>query len=505
MVHNKQVRNIMPERGKPPKKNRFEPDAGQLARIFESSGITLSPVQTRQFWEYHQLLREHNQELNLTRVHNFHNMVLKLYVDSVLPGHIIELPSPLIDIGSGAGMPGIPLKIAFPHLDIRLAETRQNRVEFLNTALRELKLGKISIVGHGISSSFDMPVNGVITRALEAIPQTLDRISGCLAKGGLAIFMKGPHCREEIESAVARHAGRFRLVKEHSYSIPDSPHERRLVVFQRVDSPPWARKAELAEKDLMRIIESETNETFKDLKKLLTPRGIKKQLRALVSGPKLIQEILELFPDRCVAWISRGDKIPPPESAPSRLAWYQLVPSLFETLDLFGTSSPLLLVKIEETAKWDASEGLPKGCTLFVPFQDPENVGAVIRSAVAFGVTRTVLLAEAANPYHPKAIRASGGMVFRANLLEGPSINDLPADLSIIPLSKEGEDISDFRFPPAFGLLPGIEGPGLPEHLRKTGIAIPIQPGVESLNAVVATAIALFAWAGSKGDKDRPA
>jgi len=488
----------MPGRGKPPEKSRVEPDAGQLARIFTSSGISLSPVQTRQLWKYHQLLREHNQELNLTRLHNFLNMVHKLYVDSVLPGMIMELPSPLLDLGSGAGMPGIPLKIAFPNLDIRLAETRQNRVEFLNMALRELRLGKISVVGHGVNSSFDMPLNGVITRALEAIPQTLERISGCLARSGLAIFMKGPHCDDEIAEAVARFAGRFRLIKDHHYGIPNSPHERRLIVFERTDSPPWARKAEFAGRDMMRIIESETNETFKNLKKLLSPRGIKKQLRALVSGPKLVSEMLDQFPEKCVAWISRGDKSPPPDNAPSRLAWYQLTPSLFETLDLYGTASPLLLVEIEEIARWDPSGGLSEGCTLFVPFQDPENVGAVIRSAVAFGVSRVVLLSQAASPYHPKAIRASGGMVFRANLLEGPSIDDLPAGLPIIPLSKDGESVSDFRFPSTFGLLPGIEGPGLPDRLRKMGISIPIQQGVESLNAVVATAIALFAWAGSR-------
>ncbi len=161
---------------------------------------------------------------------------------------------------------------------------------------------------------------------------------------------------------------------------------------------------------------------------------------------------------------------------------------------MFGTASPLLLVRIDEISEWHASEGLQKGCTLFVPFQDPENVGAVIRTAVAFGVSSIILLAEAANPYHPKAIRASGGIVFRANLFEGPSIKDLPEDLPIRPLSKEGESISNFPFPESFGLLPGMEGPGLPERLRQRGLSIPIRPEVESLNAVVAAAIALFEW-----------
>ncbi|MHC1727515.1 MAG: 16S rRNA (guanine(527)-N(7))-methyltransferase RsmG [Syntrophobacteraceae bacterium] len=469
-----------------------------MAKILRAAGISLSPVQVGQLWKYHQLLRQYNQELNLTRIHNFENMVRKLYIDSILPSQFIELPSPLMDLGTGPGMPGIPLKIVHPCLEVILVESRRNRIEFLQTALQELGLKKIDIIGRGVNSSSEIPVNGVITRALESIPQTLERIAGSLAKGGHVIFMKGPHCEEEIEQALDRYSGRFRLVKDHSYRIPNSPDDRRLVVFERTDSPAWARKAELEEEDLVRTIESEHNETFRSLKKLLSPRGIRKQLQALVFGQKQVSEILAGFPEKCIAWISRGERMPPPEDSPHGLMWYQLAPPLYETIDLFGTDFPVLLVRIEQIPKWEPHEGLPQGCTLLIPFQDPENVGAVIRSAVAFGAASIILLSEAANPYHPKAIRASGGMVFRAKLHEGPSINDLPADLPIVPLSKEGESIADFEFPPAFGLLPGVEGPGLPERYRKGGISIPISPGVESLNAVVATAIALFAWAGSR-------
>ncbi len=489
----------MPGRGKTSQPTRMEPDAGQLARILESSGIRLSSAQAAELWKYHQLLRLHNQELNLTRIHNFRNMVLKLYADSILPGKMIELPSPLMDLGTGAGMPGIPLKIAFPHLELVLAESRGKRVSFLEAVVSELKLDRVSIVGHAVGPGSQVRVNGVITRAVEAVSRTLERISGSLAPGGLAIFMKGPHCEEEIKDAVSRFPGRFRLAADLPYRIPDSPHERRLVVFERTDSPAWARMAELAEKNLAKTIESEINETFKDLKKLLTPRGIRKQLQTLVSGPKQVAEVLESFPGKCVAWISRGDRVPPPPGVPPHLFWYNLAPALFDALDVFGTASPLLLVKIDEPRRWDVSQALPEGCTLFVPFQDPENVGAVIRSAAAFGVSRVVLLAESANPWHPKAIRASGGMVFRVELLEGPSIADLPDELPIIPLSSEGESIATFRFPPSFGLLPGVEGPGLPDRFRRGGVSIPMSPGVESLNAVVATAIALYEWTARGG------
>ena len=114
---------------------------------------------------------------------------------------------------------------------------------------------------------------------------------------------------------------------------------------------------------------------------------------------------------------------------------------------------------------------------------------------MAFGAAAIIMLAEAANPYHPKSVRASGGAVFRANLLEGPSIQDLSQDLPVVALSKEGKGISDFKFPAKFGLLPGIEGPGLPDRFRKAGVSIPVSREVESLNAVVATAVALFVWA----------
>jgi tRNA G18 (ribose-2'-O)-methylase SpoU len=183
--------------------------------------------------------------------------------------------------------------------------------------------------------------------------------------------------------------------------------------------------------------------------------------------------------------------------------WYQLAPQLFDTLDLFGTSHPIVLVKIEEIPKWSPSDGLPQGCTLFVPFQDPENAGAVIRSAVAFGAAGVVLLAEAANPFHPKSVRASGGAVFRANLLEGPSMMDLPEDLPLVTLSREGQTISNFSFPARFALLPGIEGPGLPDRFRTSAVSIPISPQVESLNAAIAASIALFEWAGRSGSDKR--
>lgn len=470
-----------------------------MTEILDRCGIHLSDDQTTRLWTYHQLLRQHNPELNLTRIHNFTNMVLKLYVDSLLPGTLVELPSPLMDLGSGPGMPGVPLKIAHPEIEILLAESRRNRVAFLETVLQRLQLEKIEIVGEGIGREFERSVAGVITRAVEDMASTLDRIRGCLDGGGLAVFMKGPHCDSEIHEASIRFEREYELIEDKHYRIPHTPHERRLVVFRRIGNPPRVERGRAMQRHSVRKIESAQNDVFKDLKKLLSGRGVRKQGRALVAGQKVTREVLEDFSGLCEGWISEGDGAPPPPGTPREVAWYQLSKPLFGELDVFGTDSPLLVVRLPAIAAWDPAGGFGDGCTLLVPFQDPENVGAAVRSAAALGAERVILLAESAHPFHPKALRASGGAAFRVKLLHGPSLGDLPEDLPIVPLSSEGMDIAEFGFPETFAFLPGLEGPGLPEKWRRQAVSIPILPGVESLNAATATGIALYVWSRSRG------
>jgi len=471
-----------------------QPTIATMQAIVERSGIHLSPLQLQQLWTYHQLLRWHNSALNLTRIHNFANMVLKLYVDSMLPAQMLELPSPLLDLGTGPGMPGIPLKIVRPELSVWLAESRQNRVAFLETVCNQLKLPGVRVVGQGIGASFREPVAAVITRAVENMRKTLSRVQGCLQRGGLVIFMKGPHCAAEIEEVRDRFSMEFELVEDRSYSIPHTSHARRLVVYRRLDDVPGMRTREEMNPYRLHSIESDQNETFKDLKKLLSIRGIKKQGRAFLAGEKLVGEAVRDFPDQCEAWVSAGENLPPPADAQEGLTWYLLAPRLFEQLDPMGTHNPLLVVRVAPMAQWDPADGFVPGCNLLVPFQDPENVGAVIRSAVALGVSQVILLSESAHPYHPKALRASGGAVLRTRILQGPSLAELPERLAIIALSPGGRDLATIRFPQSFGLLPGLEGPGLPAQWRRDAVAIPLRGGVESLNAASATAVALYVW-----------
>lgn len=469
-----------------------EPSPQAMRRLFQSSGLRLSPPQLDQFWKFHQLLRRRNADLDLTRLHGFEAMVLKHYVDCALVATLVDLPSPLLDLGTGAGFPGIPLKIVRPDVRLVLAEGRGKRVAFLEEAVRELGLRDVEIVPHRIGTRFETPVRGVITRAVESIPATLARLLPWLAPGARVLFMKGPGVEAELAQATRDRPARFGLVRDQPYTIPGTQHARRLVVFERLEDAPGCDA---------RDILSAANPTLKLLRSLLTGRGIRKHGQALVAGMRPILEVLCDFPEAAVAWVSAGNAAPPPSEAPAGLAWYRLSPDLFRELDTAGTGTPLLLVRVPGFETW-SDDDWPPGCTLFVPFQDPENVGAVIRTAAALGAARVVLLREAAHPFHPRALRAAGSAVLRLPLLSGPRLSELaPRGAPLLALQPGGSDLGGVTFPESFGLVAGLEGPGLPAGLQiDTAIGIPMRPGSESLNAAAATAIALYVWSRGRSD-----
>jgi 16S rRNA (guanine527-N7)-methyltransferase len=514
----------------------MQPGRTALEAILDDCGISLRPDQLDRLWGYHRLLRAANARLNLTRIHNFENMVLKHYADSLLVLGFLELPSPLIDMGSGPGLPGVPLAIARPQTHVILAEPRGVRADFLGEVKAKLRLSNVEVYARKLGRNYPGCVQGVISRAVGPVAETLDRVAACLEPGGRMIFMKGPDCDAEVAEArrspAAEPGGTFRLAADYAYAIPGTPHRRRLLVYERsggsserraasgewlprsdeaspgksalagglvpsrigMHSPLAARRSPLP--NSAQEISSESNPSFRLFRELLSGRGIRKHDRAILAGPRIVAEILAKAREHALAWIT--DLKMQPEPAGDVPAWYRLSSPLFQELDVAGTKAPLLLVSIPPLAAWSDDGPWPGGCTLFIPFQDPENVGAAIRSAAAFGVARVVLLREAAHPFHPRAARAAGSALFQVPLLQGPSIRELRSGavpLIALDLDPSMPELHEAPFPPAFGLVAGIEGPGLPEHLRSgERRRIAMSPEVDSLNAATAAAIALYAW-----------
>src|ERR1700750_2143907 len=115
----------------------------RMRALLEQAEIRLNAEQLDQLWRFDQLLRKRNHDRDLTRLIEFEAVVVKHYVDSMYVGKLIDLPSPLVDVGTGAGFPGIPLKIRYPHLTLVLAEQRPRRIEFLNEAITTLGLARV--------------------------------------------------------------------------------------------------------------------------------------------------------------------------------------------------------------------------------------------------------------------------------------------------------------------------------------------------------------------------
>ncbi len=468
-----------------------------LGAMLAASGVSLDGAQVDNLWRYHQLLRERNTDADLTRLHAFATMVSLHYADCLLAAQKVSdlLPDRVLDIGTGAGFPGIPLQIARPDLTVVLCEMRARRVAFLREAVATCALPS-EVVHETLHHSTGLAAGGIITRAFEKVGATLQRVAQLVPAGGVAVFLKGPNCQPEVDEAALTQVRGWRLERDVAYAIPMTTHRRRVLAYRRL-----ADASDVGQRRV-RAIESPANAEFKVWLELLTGRGVRDHGFALVAGAKLVREAVTELGHLCTALlVPRGlDRLP--DDLPADLPVVELALSLHKQLDVAGTRGPIAVVRATQPADWPE---LPEGPILAVPFQDPENVGAVLRSAAALGVGDAMMLQEAASPYHPKALRAGGLAAWRMRLWRGGKLAEfaarVPAD-RLVTLSAEGTPLPQFRFPDGFVLLPGLEGPGLPAALRASSVSVPMSEGHESLNGATAAALALYEWA--TRDQARP-
>lgn len=480
--------------------------SGQIRELFHRSGFDLTPRQLEQYTLYHGLLVKHNDDRDLTRLTSFEDIVIKHFIDSVYFTKLVRVPSPLLDIGTGAGFPGVPLAIMDPDLSLIMSEPRKKRVAFLETVIRELGLENTEVYPHMVTARSFFEVAGVVTRALEPIDDTLSRVAHFLPRGGRVLFMKGPDAEEDVRSLSAANTGAYVRAEDREYALPGTSHRRRIIVYEKTSTATSRTYSIL--KDLSSTagtaITSPDNASFRELKRLNESDGIRKSGRALVAGRKVVAELISGRAGSMRQMILTDGHSESDEAMNAAIGEFDgrgallvLKKALFNELDLFNTKGPLLVVDVPDIGEWDRAVG--PGCTLLVPFQDPVNVGSAIRSAAGFGVREVVMLKEAAHPFHPKSVRASAGAVFAVRITRGPSLHELPSVLGaggpeLIALDRGGKPLPGLAFPERFLLLPGIEGPGLPDELKARAVSIPLDDAIESLNAPVALSIALYEW-----------
>jgi 16S rRNA (guanine527-N7)-methyltransferase len=478
----------------------------KIRKYFGEAEIQISDKQISQFARYYNLVIKNNDDNDLTRIKGEDQFVIKHFIDSVYYTKFLTLPDSIVDIGTGAGFPGIPLKIMNPGIHLILAEQRSRRVEFLKLAVKELGLSGIEFYPHKVTDKSFFNVRGVVTRALEDAPETLSRVQHFLPESGVVIFLKGPDATGDILSLSDSNKKNYTLELDKNYTLPGTDYSRKILLFRKEKNTfRKLYKIMKNENDTPGIcITSEDNKFYKEIKRLITGENIKKLGAVAIAGKKIIFDYLEKFESSDLKLLLPDDYSETSEEFDSIISkfrksnsLYILKKSLYNELEVSSGRTPILIAPLPEIQEWDGVTG--EGCTPVIPFQDPVNVGSAVRSAAGFGITKLILTSDAANPFHPKSIRASSGAVFEIEFSRGPALNEIfsiaeKSGIDILALDKNGRNISDIEFPPRFILVPGVEGPGLPEVYKNKSVSIPLSDKIESLNASVALSIFMYEW-----------
>lgn len=221
--------------------------------------IELKEEQIEQFAIYMKLLKEWNEKINLTAITDDEGIIKKHFIDSssILKSGVIKNNSSIIDVGTGAGFPGIPIKILLPEAEITLLDSLNKRVKFLETVITELGLTKIKTV-HGRAEEmsnkkeFREKFDIATARAVANLSLLCEYCIPYVKNGGHFIAMKGPSGYEELD--IAKNAikllggGRENIVET---KIMDDDIKHNLVIIKKIaaTSPKYPRRFAIIEKN----------------------------------------------------------------------------------------------------------------------------------------------------------------------------------------------------------------------------------------------------------------
>lgn len=200
----------------------------------EKLGIKATSKQLEQLEKFYNLLVGWNQKINLTRIIEKEDVYLKHFYDSLTIVKVVNLEdiNTLCDIGTGAGFPGIILKIFYPHLKVTLIDSLRKRVDYLNTIIKEMNLDNIEAIhvrGEDYRGSFDV----VTSRAVANIEKLVNYTMHLVSKKGIFIAMKGDIDKEltsEVEKTINK---KYKILKTEKFLLPKEKSNRSLVVLKR--------------------------------------------------------------------------------------------------------------------------------------------------------------------------------------------------------------------------------------------------------------------------------
>lgn len=220
---------------------------------FESKkmNIILDDLKMERFYKYMNLLLEWNEKINLTAITDEREIIVKHFLDSLTIEKYLDNIKNLADIGTGAGFPGIPIKIFNPNIKITLVDSLNKRVNFLNDIVKELKLENVEVIHSraedlGKDKNYREKFDVVTSRAVANMSILSEYLLPLVKIDGKCICMKGAEIEEELESA--KYAIKLlggRIEKVDNFELSDEHLKRNIVVIKKIDKSPsnYPRKA----------------------------------------------------------------------------------------------------------------------------------------------------------------------------------------------------------------------------------------------------------------------
>lgn len=196
-------------------------------------GLNLSPDQTGLLAAHARELQLWNAKMNLTAITDIRLVAYKHFVDALAAARYLERPARVMDIGSGAGFPALPMKVICPDLDITMVDAVRKKVSFLNHVVRTLKLDNIRAVHARVEDLAKDPghfqmYDAVTARGFADLGKLAALAGPMLAPGGRIYALKGSHALEEITPELE---SRFHITHK-SYSLPFVDAQRFVVILE---------------------------------------------------------------------------------------------------------------------------------------------------------------------------------------------------------------------------------------------------------------------------------
>ena len=223
----------------------------KLVELAEKLSIKLSDSQIEKFYEYMLLLLEWNEKINLTAITEQNDIILKHYIDSMTVLKYIENEKNIIDVGTGAGFPGIPIAILREESNITLLDSLNKRILFLQEVAEKLNLKNINAV-HARAEEFGQNKQNreihdiAISRAVANLSTLVEYLLPFVKIGGKCICMKSANIEEELrESQFAIKELGGEIKKIDKLILPESDIARTIIIIEKIKNTPkkYPRKA----------------------------------------------------------------------------------------------------------------------------------------------------------------------------------------------------------------------------------------------------------------------